>query len=43
MNSDIVLTEGACAYWTDPNGNMGHGCKSLLSFSTPPILVESAC
>ncbi|KAI5211372.1 hypothetical protein AUEXF2481DRAFT_209426 [Aureobasidium subglaciale EXF-2481] len=25
MNSQTVLTSGECAYWTDGNGNMGHG------------------
>ncbi|KAH8760633.1 hypothetical protein BGZ57DRAFT_879761 [Hyaloscypha finlandica] len=25
MNSQIVLTSGDCAYWTDGNGGIGHG------------------
>jgi len=39
MNSEIVLTEGKCSYWSDGNGNMGHGCKLLppsISFLLPP-------
>lgn len=31
MNSQIVLTSGDCAYWTDGNGGIGHGRKFLIS------------
>lgn len=31
MNSQIVLTEGACAYWTNGEGGIGNGSKFLIS------------